>query len=160
MTHSLNEVMTLASKAARGAGVPPAQAMQFGQAVVCHLNADRDPQTLIRALQDGVAGPCLNLPFLIRDVMAQATTKGPLIAVDCPDLAHSYADALPFVTTLDDALMLEIDLTQRKPRSPMKRCEMPTQLAAVFKELAAKTFVPETESSRLSGAGAGLTDND
>jgi hypothetical protein len=31
---------------------------------------------------------------------------------------------------------------------------------AKWQALAAKTYVPETEQSRLGGAGAGLTDND
>jgi hypothetical protein len=37
---------------------------------------------------------------------------------------------------------------------------IPQQDWSVWSACAAKTYVPETEASRLAGAGAGLTDND
>ena len=40
------------------------------------------------------------------------------------------------------------------------RLTLPAPLADKMMALAARTYVPETEASRLSGAGAGLTDND
>ena len=41
-----------------------------------------------------------------------------------------------------------------------KRLHHADPIACRRAELAAKTYVPETEASRLAGAGAGLTDND
>ncbi|WP_425038213.1 DUF3726 domain-containing protein [Primorskyibacter sp. S187A] len=78
MSHSVNEIEALATKAARGAGAPPAQAAKFGQAAVRHLAASRAEAALIDALQALPGGPILQ--FALR-----------------PDRAHplgqSYAEA-------------------------------------------------------------------
>jgi hypothetical protein len=44
--------------------------------------------------------------------------------------------------------------------APAGPCKIDKQIWERLNRLAAQTYVPETESSRLSGAGAGLVDND
>lgn len=43
---------------------------------------------------------------------------------------------------------------------PKDRADIPDSVWGMMNILAAKTYVPESEASRVSGAGAGLTDND
>ena len=38
--------------------------------------------------------------------------------------------------------------------------DVPDPIWATFADFAASTFVPETDASRIAGAGAGLSDND
>ncbi len=51
----------------------------------------------------------------------------------------------------------DISMQMSVPSGPYK---VDTQIWNRLSKLAAQTYVPETESSRLSGAGAGLVDND
>ncbi len=166
MTRSANEVMNLATKAARGAGAPPEQAAEFGRAVVCHLLAERDINDLTDALAALPAGPILTLPLGFARVLEQAKGESATGHVSCADtlaLAQSYADALPFAQTSAagaEGLDISINLGEPAARAPITRVTLPEDLAAKMTTLAARTFVPESEASRLAGAGAGLTDND
>lgn len=96
MTHSVNELQSLAQKAARGAGAYPAQAAHFGRAVAYHLAAQRDSRALQDALAALPAGPIQTLP------MTAKTLQTPL--------AQSYTEAagnarLPARLTCPDALL-------------------------------------------------------
>ena len=166
MTRSANEVMTLAAKAARGAGAPPAQAAEFGRAAVCHLIAGRDVADLWTALEALPKGPILTLPLAFArfaqgavDGVASGTVPG----VSDVALAQSYADALPYANTSEtgsEGLQLSLEISKPATRPKITRVDLPEDLAAWMKTLAARTFVPESEASRLAGAGAGLSDND
>ena len=158
--------MALAAKAARGAGAPPAQAAEFGRAVVCHLIAARDVTEIWAALRALPKGPVLTFPLAFSRLVEGAVGSLATGVVACKNaraLAHSYADALPFAQTCDPVsggLRLSVDLTKPATRTAVARVNLPQDLAAWMNELAARTFVPESEASRLAGAGAGLTDND
>ena len=160
MTRSANEVMTLAAKAARGGGAPPAQAVDFGLACLRHLGAGRDPAALHAALDALPAGPILDLPLAFRravegDGHAHVARHG--------GLARSYTEALPFahaVSETADGLGVAIDTATPSALPPPGRCALPPVLVRAFEDLAALTYVPETEVSRATGAGAGVTDND
>lgn len=166
MIGSANEVMNLAAKAARGAGIPPAQAMMFGRAVVCHLARGRDARTLQTALEAAPDGPILTIPLALSRFVETsegdtATGQMPLCADG--DLMLSYAQSQPFAATAkvrDDALDLTLTLTAPNTFNPGPRITLPDDLAGHMQTLAARILVPESEASRLSGAGAGLTDND
>jgi len=168
MTRSANEVMNLAAKAARGAGCPPGQAADFGRAVVCHLIAGRDVAHLRRALAALPAGPILALPLAFARVIEGAIDGAANGIVPCDGggaaaLTQSYAEALPFAqasTLSSEGLRIAIDITQPARVHISARVDLPDDLAKWMAELAARTFVPESEASRLAGAGAGLTDND
>lgn len=157
MTRSANEVMVLAGKAARGAGAPPAQAAQFGAAAVWHLQQGRDVAALDAALAALPAGPILDLPLAIARIVERG--EGASVLPPAP-LAQSYVETLPFVARMDAQGRVEIDLTTPAPRKVPQRIALDPQTYAAWSALAAKLLVPESDASRLSGAGAGLTDND
>lgn len=155
MKGSLNEVMTLAAKAARGAGAPPAQAAQFGQAAVQHLCAGRPEKELRGALEALPEGPILSLPLLLADA-----DEGFVESEGFEGLARSYVEALPFKASLDADMMLRCDRAVPARRKSPARCRLSNDLMELWCDLAARLLVPESDSSRRSGAGAGLTDND
>lgn len=163
MICSANEVMTLATKAARGGGAPPAQATQFGQAALAHLIAKRDIVLLSNALKELPSGPILTHPLLFQKFFE--TTKDGLMETELPhsDLLLSYLDALPYdatALTKEGRLQIRLQRTIRSSGLPVSRVNLPKMLVDQMQTLAAKTLVPETATSRRSGAGAGLTDND
>ena len=173
MSYSATEVIALAQKAARGAGFPPRQAEAFGQAAAIHLGADRPVQALRDALADPADSPILRLPLLMDDVLrAAASLPEPIeLSLQTGDeaLAPAYIRTLPIrvlscqVVPGDEGparLVIEADpATPAKPALPA-RITLPDDLAQDLSTLAQKTYVPATEASRMTGAGAGLTDND
>ena len=168
MTWSENELASLAAKAARGAGAPPAQAAMFGLAATRHLAADRPVDDLLKALSALPEGPIISLPLALMRVLAEADGSGELhCRIDTgemPDLAQSYVQTLQCrVSDLrheGETLWLRVDARHPAPRCPPRRVEVPDGLLEQLKSLAERTLVPESEASRLAGAGAGLTDND
>ncbi|MGX9357101.1 hypothetical protein ACS3SW_18605 [Roseobacteraceae bacterium S113] len=126
MSYSCTETLALATKAARGAGCPPAQAARFGQALLHHLGQGRSERAVTDALAALPAGPLLTLAL-------RPTPDTPL--------GQSYLEA-------------------RSRADLPDRLEMSDALLDVLSRHAHETYVPATEASRLSGAGAGLTDND
>lgn len=166
MICSANEVMNLAARAARGSGIPPAQAMAFGRAVVCHLAKGRDAGTLQSALASAPKGAILTIPLALSRFVE--TAQGNSVTGQIPlsadaDLMLSYAQTQPFAVMADvqeNRLRLKMTLTAPNTFSPGPRIILPDDLAEYMQSLAARVLVPESEASRLSGAGAGLTDND
>lgn len=163
MTRSANEVMTLAAKAARGAGAPPAQAAHFGRAALCHLSADRPEANLTAALDALPGGPIIALPRFFAQLAEHAVdgmAQGTLVA---EELNISYAEAQAFdcqTTATSESLTVTMDLTKPAERHTLKRIVLSDAFFYKLENLAAKLLVPESDASRLSGAGAGLTDND
>ncbi len=163
MTRSANEVMVLAAKAARGAGAPPEQAGDFGRAVLRHLHAGRAWRDLAKALGDLPGGPIMDLPVALAQVLEGDAACGQVNASAWLSLAQSYAEALPYAVTVDlteDQLKITVDLTRPAAKSPLGRFVLPQQLFDQMNRLAVRILVPESDTSRQSGAGAGLTDND
>ena len=159
---SANEVQALATKAARGGGAPAGQAASFGRAAVCHLMAGRSAQDLIAALAALPTGPIVTLPVALAQVLETTDGSGTLLS-DLPSLAQSYADTLPFaheIAVMSHGIELSIQTDKAGPRSSVRRLDLPDDLLALWNDLAARILVPESEASRLGGAGAGLTDND
>ncbi|WP_438959161.1 hypothetical protein [Nereida sp.] len=133
---SANEASMLLQKAARGAGFGVAQARDFGIAAALHLYASRSEGDLIDALTHSV-GPITTLPAMMDDLL-DPTSDGCGVFTG---LALSY-----FQTAT--------------ARPAIGRIVMSYGLNAHLNTLAAKTYVPASDASRLAGAGAGLTDND
>lgn len=161
-----NELVALASKAARGAGAPPQQAADFGRAALCHFQAGRAPQHLRSALAALPTGPILDLPLaLIRIVeRADGDAATGVLDLDAPaDLIESYLEAQPFAVTSSHAqrgIEITCSLSTPAQRRPPVRITLPGGLAMQMTDDAARLLVPDTAASRASGAGAGLTDND
>lgn len=162
MTRSANEVMALATKAARGAGAPPAQAEQFGVAVVVHLCAGRRVDVLNAALSELPAGPIIEIPLAILRVSETARDGRAVRRIDTTAgaLALSYVSALPYLGHIAPDGLLHLDLNTPAERRPASRIDLPSEIYALWAAMAARLLVPESDASRLSGAGAGLTDND
>ena len=163
MMGSTNEIAALAAKAARGAGAPPAQATQFGQATTCHLAAERDPALLDQALDSLPLGPITTLPGALMRLLEGATGDTAQGMLPATGLTQSYAEAQPFALTCaqtEQGFDITFALNSPANRPMPARLTLPAPLADKMMALAARTYVPETEASRLSGAGAGLTDND
>jgi len=133
---SANEIISLGIKAARGAGFDIGLAQDFGAALAIHLSETRNPDQIIAALRDP-NGPIVQMPPRIDALLDPGDTG----ADQFRGLALSYFQA-----------------SQTYPLKP--RIALPADLETHLQTLAAKTYVPATEASRLAGAGAGLTDND
>lgn len=162
MTRSMNEVMVLATKAARGAGAPPAQAAQFGAAAVAHLTNDRELQDLHNALAALPEGPIVWFSLeitRIAEAAQEGRAKGHIVA-NGTALLQSYVSTLPYQADLTQNDEIHLDLTKPAARLPVQRIDLPEATYAHWSALAARLLVPESETSRLSGAGAGLSDND
>ena len=158
MKVSANEVMTLAAKAARGAGAPPSQAAMFGRAALHHLVEGRPHSTLVEALEALPSGPILSLPVAFLRLVVGETTE---IPQGPPDLVQSYAEAQSFAVTLDGVAGTANALAERPAARPVvSRVSLNDDFAETLGALAARTFVPDSQGSRSGGAGAGLHDND
>ena len=156
MTHpgaiSANEVETLVLKAARGGGLP--------------LGCAEDLAAAARYLDlDGLTRcPCSGED---PDVIAVQTALDFVMEGDRV-LIHAYVLAaqtawgkrLVWSETETGAIFERFDDTPVPPAQPLGRRTLSPDLAAHLSELAARLLVPETDASRLAGAGAGLTDND
>ncbi|WP_136440054.1 DUF3726 domain-containing protein [Pacificoceanicola onchidii] len=173
MSRSANEIMTLAQKAARGAGFPPHQADRFGRAAAVHLASGHGTEALRRALTDAKDSPILRLPLLMDDMLRAMDQLGGDVELtlhpgDEP-LAPAYARLLPI--RVKECSVLEPEDRQNRlrvvldPMMPGKpsfppRIHAPDAFIEELSALAEKTFVPESAASRSAGAGAGEIDND
>src|SRR6056297_3046447 len=173
MSYSANEIMTLAQKAARGAGFPPAQAVLFGRATVQHLATGGEIGALTGALASQTNSPILRLPLVMQDILRALPPAGPEITLTLhPDdvaLAESYARLLPLrlkaCTVTRQAghpprLSITGSIAQRTRATLPARIEAPEPLIESLSRLAAETYVPASAASRSVGAGAGDIDND
>ncbi|MDF1728997.1 MAG: hypothetical protein P1U53_14755, partial [Sulfitobacter sp.] len=140
------------------------QAALFGQAALCHLAAGRAEEHLHAALEALPEGPIMELPICL--IQAEESTlagkeAGPL-APDLPDaLILSYAEAQACLTTFDvRKRQLTTEPALPSPGKMPPRISLSDALADRMHRLAARLLVPESDASRLAGAGAGLTDND
>ncbi|MFY0692533.1 MAG: DUF3726 domain-containing protein [Paracoccaceae bacterium] len=183
MKRSLNEVQTLVLKAGRGAGLPLGLAQDLSDAVPWMGRAiEQLPEALAvsgapnlpqrgaggvvfercRAVVDGpsaldLARAGTGQAVELRDIDATDILQA-LIACNCALTGKGMtvekigAQALRLTATSED-----LKTAPARAQAPL---EVDDAIWAQLVELAAKTFVPESEASRASGAGAGLTDND
>jgi hypothetical protein len=75
-------------------------------------------------------------------------------------LAASYVATLPYLAWLSAGGTLALDLSKPAQRLAVQRIDLPDAAYTEWSALAARLLVPESDASRLSGAGAGLSDND
>lgn len=162
---SCAEITALAAKAARGAGAAPGQAMRFGAVAVVHLLAGRHASDLADALAACPEGAVRDYPARLDQALAciaQGTETDIFLRRDA--LLDSYVDALVFAAHLEavpeGGWRLRGDLSRPLVKANSGRIELDPALMAQFEQLAARTYVPETDASRLRGAGAGVSDND
>lgn len=156
VNRSANEIAVLATKAAGGAGAPPAQAAQFGAAAVAHLAGGGAIALLDQALGDLPAGGAIiDIPLTLQT----AAEAGGALRIAGHPLLAAYIDSLPCAAHLAGDV-LHLDLATPAARRAVARVDLPDAAYDRWSALAARLLVPESEASRSGGAGAGLTDND
>ncbi len=172
MKRSRNEIEGMALKAARGAGVPLGHAEDFARAA--GVMAMQDETTLLSLVN------ALDGPFDVTTTDDPLQFHGPLVMV-APLAIDALRSGTQRVVLNDDGPALtaylhlvaqDTDMSVKNeggvltlgggevPRIPIRSVTVPDAVWTVWEALAARTYVPETDASRLSGAGAGLTDND
>lgn len=170
MTGSQNEIATLFRKAAIGAGFPPAQAARFGKAAVRHLGGGGQPGPLMDALATPADSAILRLPLIADDVLrAKAVLDGEIaLSINIGDaaLVRAYVEAIPLglagfaLEDGDDTARVILTPGADGPPPLPERIELDDATLTALRDLGRRTEVPASDASRLSGAGAGLTDND
>lgn len=165
MSRSWNDVQSKATRAAMGAGVPPAQALAFGAMAARHLADGGD---------EGALGACLNTPAQIvvlagqieELVEAASISQGPVQLAPADkdrDLLMSWARSLPCqcdAQSDDTGLAFTLALTQPSRLARPDRVRVGDALWAAMDALAIQTYVPDSAASQAFGAGAGLMDID
>lgn len=156
--YSLNEIEAQIRKAARGAGLEWGLAEEAGK--IGRRLAAHDPSQLgllADALNNFHAGNQATA-LTCRDSYFASPDSRPLSPfILGPALAdHGRGEAASPVA-YRALLGLYLD---RRPLKPVVSVAIPDRLWQRFDKLAMLTYVPASTASRLTGAGAGLTDND
>ncbi|MDQ2094440.1 DUF3726 domain-containing protein [Rhodalgimonas zhirmunskyi] len=187
MSHSLGEVEALARKAARGGGYSWGMAEEAGFAVRWLCAHGLDGCGALALLLDSGAGACplaagtgfaddvarfaqaaelgeLNAPLLLLPFVAQAAGRlgGTLTLTAAQVTAVTNGQHTELSAPMPARAAVTITRGGRI-KTPLPTTTRATPDASVWQKLttyAARTYAPESEVSRLSGAGAGLTDND
>lgn len=170
---ALNEIESMAQKAARGAGIPLGQAEDLGRVAVYLAGTGGKVQAITRALEETQtpahvdwgegevtvrSGSAALLGPIIRDAFAMGYDTAILADLSHTLLVGAFLAQSGVALRWDGRKLTRSDTSVLEPRC--KPVSIPASDWAVWCAFAAKTYVPETESSRLAGAGAGLTDND
>jgi hypothetical protein len=170
---ALNEIGGLAQKAARGAGIPLGQAEDLGRIAIYLAATSGNVSAITRALQEPAvavdfswtnkvvtvnAGPAALIGAIIRDAFAMGYDTAVLADLDHAALVGAFLAESGVALKWDGPMLTRSDTTVLE--AVCKPVAIPAADWDVWGTYAAKTYVPETDASRLSGAGAGLTDND
>lgn len=177
---SLNEVESLAAKAARGAGLAWGLADDVGRAArrlaaaglpwaeaVLRLPLDDGAARIGARLADeppadgatveAVADPLLLIAMAAQDPSPRRFEWAGRCVVS--DGGHLSVRAVPADATGPAALTIRTaTASDLGPR--LTRCRLDEAAHAALERLGAATYVPASDRSRTAGAGAGLTDND
>ena len=165
-----NELQMMVLKACRGIGIPVAQAKDVARAVAA------SPESL-EALLLHLAQPLQEVNFdfskglkikkicLLRDFSTcvdaiQSETVNVIIKSQLSDPLLVAMAALHGINVAASGADLVLTKGSAKTLSFSTRSNVDLNNWTVLCNYAALTYVPETEASRLGGAGAGLTDND
>ncbi|MBY5931805.1 hypothetical protein KUV51_02235 [Tateyamaria omphalii] len=163
---SWTEVQNLGVKAANGAGVPPAQALAFGAMLARHV-ADDGPQGIVAtALSEPER--IVGLAHRVETIVEAASISAKPVHAKEEDagtraMLVSWIAGLPCKSELEVTgakLRINLSLTEPSARGRPDRLHLDPSLAALMTELAAKTYVPDSDMSRSGGAGAGLMELD
>ncbi len=166
---SENEIAVMVTKAARGAGLPLGHAEILGGAAVW-LGSDLSP--LVRSLVN-FGNPAFTSARGVFEgvVLANQAYLGhgeprSVLGMDEPSVACACAQNYAYLLGMQarcetnaTAVTIVIEEGARANR-PAGRFDIEDEVWDQLADMAARILVPATEASRLSGAGAGLTDND
>ena len=170
MNISGNELQMMVLKACRGIGIPVAQAQDVARAVAASPGS-------LEALLLHLAQPLQEVYFefskglkmekicLLRDfsICVDAIQSETVPVVIKSQLSDPLLVAMAALHGINVAVSgADLVLTKGSAKTPRfsKRSNVDLHDWTALGKYAALTYVPETEASRLGGAGAGLTDND
>lgn len=170
---ALNEVEAMVEKAARGAGIPLGHAQDLGR-VASYLAATgsqvapitkalEEPQTPIDIVWGDaeitvVAGSAAMIGPILRDAFNMGFEKATLADIAHAPLIAAFLASGGIAQKWSGPVISVSDTSVLKPKC--QHVTIPASDWKFWSALAAKTYVPQSEASRLAGAGAGLTDND
>jgi hypothetical protein len=168
MMRSMNEVQSLVYKAGRAAGLPLANvedlvgALPFYFALegrvsgIFYTLVGAEAEKFERALVQGIA--VIDLVQADGDQIAIEALDAPLIFAALVARANSQGARIELETSDQNVCIKIGGPAQITPaQGPV---DVRAQDWAALEKLAAKTYVPSSDASRLAGAGAGLNDND
>jgi hypothetical protein len=170
---ALNEIGSTVQKAARGAGIPLGQSEDMGRIAIYLAATGGDVSAVTRALQEPAAtvdiiwtsdavsvpsGHAALIGAIIRDAFAMGYDTAVLADLDHAPLVGAFLAESGVALKWDGRTLTRSDTTVLEP--VCKPVSIPAADWDVWAGYAANTYVPETEASRLAGAGAGLNDND
>ncbi|MEL7163962.1 MAG: hypothetical protein AAGL96_00710 [Pseudomonadota bacterium] len=162
---SWNEVQSKAARAAIGAGVPHAQALAFGT-MVARLLADGGAATDVAGCLDDPAR-IVALAGAVEEAVEAASVTDDVVRVPVGtkerDVLAAWLRSLPCQAELaevPDALLVKLELRAPNALARPVRVSVGCALWQVMEDLAARTYVPDSDASRQMGAGAGLMDLD
>lgn len=163
MIVSRNEVESMCYRAALGVGLSHGLA-EDAAVIGARLAQSRHDglAIMLRALQGADASP-VAAPVFRREAAAwraahpfvPALAMGPIMA----DLRRAEPGVEIAMAKTDEPAILDICLAPDATAEP-SGIEAPDEIWRDLGRLAARTYVPASETSRLMGAGAGLSDND
>ena len=144
---SANEISGMVLKAARGAGMP----------LGCAEDLARAAPALAALGALGIVPDLLGLECDLPRLEGGVVLGGhPILAITAwCDLRNAGVEA-----TLEASFSQELLTAMQAEDAAVGPFEVDNSLWAQLQSYAERTFVPESEASRLAGAGAGLTDND
>jgi uncharacterized protein DUF3726 len=162
MRRTLNEIEVGLRKAAMGAGFPQGLAEDIGRAamVMCGLGGD-GVGTVLGRLDGGGLGEIVTA----FDLLGAGLTDNARFAGGDFALVRAFAivagqaqgRGFDVVNDGDEIVVRRGDMTMPPLSNGAEVSDADWQKVAA---LVQKTFVPASEGSRLTGAGAGMTDND
>jgi hypothetical protein len=180
MRRSVNEIQVLVLKAARGAGVPLANAEDLANAVAGSIHTRPD---VLREVLGTLRGPLvaasltdgttLNGSFALTGpaaidlllagenaVTIKPAPPGNLLAALVKDANRTHGVSL-VISKAPSTATLEFSMSDAPPsKRPTGPVDVEDDIWSRLSALAAKTYVPASVASRSLGAGANLDDND
>ncbi len=175
MKRARNEIEGMALKAARGAGVPLGHAEDFARAIgTLAMTAPGEISKLTNVLSGlfdvassddplTLDGPILMCAPLAIDALRAGECTVTLRRTEPEALLNAYLrnamQDYDLYVKHSGGVLTALPAGDPAPL-PTAPINIPDHIWQEWEALAAKTYVPETEESRLAGAGAGLTDND
>lgn len=171
VSRSANEVAMMVQKACLGAKVPVSQAQLWGRAMAAFGDAESLHSLVqhlsvtpthpeIQATESTVLFKAVHIP---RDfpVACDACNAGvEMVRIDQSMDAAMQCFAKFAAVQLHEADGVVSVAKATAQNAPAQRLQIADTLWNALNNFAAQTYVPETDASRLGGAGAGLTDND
>ena len=166
---SSNELQIAMLKACRGIGLPIAQAQEVAAAVAASPQAIPDflkylSQPLQKADFDFTNGLEVKNAYILQDfsVCADAALHGISSVIVYEVGLCKLIKALARYHGVNVSIKSNdlIIFKGLKSKLIFKRCNLEAKEWMAIGDYAALTYVPETDQSRLDGAGAGLSDND